>query len=251
MHLIDWMLSDKSSQSHPAQLPNRLCLGALMALQLISRGEVSHCEQFSLAQCPSDWSVVETSAGSCCFAGGVRFPPPLSATLLLLFSHSRYCLMSVKGCYTDFHIDFGGTSVWYHLFKGRKVRSAKWKKNWSIFKQIEKYTFLVVFGKLSHLPFRCSGWCRPRLTTSPCTRTGSCRASRVTSSWETGPTGARGWSWSRDTPSSSHLVRWHDLSKCPMEAVMEAVVVEWKGGISWPDSASSCVDPHSLLVLFI
>ncbi|XP_075901092.1 lysine (K)-specific demethylase 2Bb [Nelusetta ayraudi] len=33
----------------------------------------------------------------------------------------RYCLMSVKGCYTDFHIDFGGTSVWYHLFKGRKV----------------------------------------------------------------------------------------------------------------------------------
>ncbi|CAB1447789.1 unnamed protein product [Pleuronectes platessa] len=33
----------------------------------------------------------------------------------------RYCLMSVKGCYTDFHIDFGGTSVWYHLFKGQKV----------------------------------------------------------------------------------------------------------------------------------
>lgn len=83
MHLIDWMLSDKSSQSHLAQLPNRLCLGALMALQLISRGEVSHCEQFSLAQCPSDWSVVEISAGHCCFAGGVRFPPPLSATLLL------------------------------------------------------------------------------------------------------------------------------------------------------------------------
>uniref|UniRef100_A0A8C2FEP9 Lysine-specific demethylase 2B n=1 Tax=Cyprinus carpio TaxID=7962 RepID=A0A8C2FEP9_CYPCA len=33
----------------------------------------------------------------------------------------RYCLMSVKGCFTDFHIDFGGTSVWYHVFKGRKV----------------------------------------------------------------------------------------------------------------------------------
>ena len=29
--------------------------------------------------------------------------------------------MSVKGCYTDFHIDFGGTSVWYHVFKGKKV----------------------------------------------------------------------------------------------------------------------------------
>ena len=29
--------------------------------------------------------------------------------------------MSVKGCYTDFHIDFGGTSVWYHILKGAKV----------------------------------------------------------------------------------------------------------------------------------
>jgi len=27
----------------------------------------------------------------------------------------RYCLMGVKDSYTDFHIDFGGTSVWYHI----------------------------------------------------------------------------------------------------------------------------------------
>ena len=33
----------------------------------------------------------------------------------------KYCLMSVKGCYTDFHIDFGGTSVWYHIIKGKKI----------------------------------------------------------------------------------------------------------------------------------
>ncbi|KAM9470773.1 lysine-specific demethylase 2A isoform 1-T1 [Clarias gariepinus] len=33
----------------------------------------------------------------------------------------KYCLMSVKGCFTDFHIDFGGTSVWYHILRGRKV----------------------------------------------------------------------------------------------------------------------------------
>lgn len=33
----------------------------------------------------------------------------------------RYCLMSVANCFTDFHIDFGGTSVWYHVLKGRKV----------------------------------------------------------------------------------------------------------------------------------
>jgi len=24
----------------------------------------------------------------------------------------KYCLMSVEGCWTDFHIDLGGTSVW-------------------------------------------------------------------------------------------------------------------------------------------
>uniref|UniRef100_A0A671NNT5 Lysine-specific demethylase 2A-like n=1 Tax=Sinocyclocheilus anshuiensis TaxID=1608454 RepID=A0A671NNT5_9TELE len=33
----------------------------------------------------------------------------------------KYCLMSVQGCYTDFHIDFGGTSVWYHILQGCKV----------------------------------------------------------------------------------------------------------------------------------
>lgn len=33
----------------------------------------------------------------------------------------KYCLMSPKECYTDFHIDFGGTSVWYHILRGKKV----------------------------------------------------------------------------------------------------------------------------------
>lgn len=42
--------------------------------------------------------------------------------------------MSVKGCYTDFHIDFGGTSVWYHVFKGSKVSSS-----WSLIADI--FTF--------------------------------------------------------------------------------------------------------------
>ncbi|CAM9872565.1 unnamed protein product [Scytosiphon promiscuus] len=31
-----------------------------------------------------------------------------------------YCLMSQGGSYTDFHVDFGGTSVWYHILKGEK-----------------------------------------------------------------------------------------------------------------------------------
>jgi hypothetical protein len=34
---------------------------------------------------------------------------------------SKYCLISMQDSFTDFHIDFGGTSVWYHVLKGEKV----------------------------------------------------------------------------------------------------------------------------------
>ncbi|ODQ66952.1 Clavaminate synthase-like protein, partial [Nadsonia fulvescens var. elongata DSM 6958] len=34
---------------------------------------------------------------------------------------SLYCLMSVKDSFTDFHVDFGGSSVFYHVIKGQKV----------------------------------------------------------------------------------------------------------------------------------
>ena len=33
----------------------------------------------------------------------------------------KYSLMSIAGCYTDFHVDLGGTSVWYHLLRGQKI----------------------------------------------------------------------------------------------------------------------------------
>jgi len=33
----------------------------------------------------------------------------------------KYCLTSAAGCYTDFHVDFGGTSVWYHVLSGSKI----------------------------------------------------------------------------------------------------------------------------------
>ena len=29
----------------------------------------------------------------------------------------KYCLMGIKDSYTDFHVDFGGTSVWYHVLR--------------------------------------------------------------------------------------------------------------------------------------
>jgi hypothetical protein len=34
---------------------------------------------------------------------------------------TKYCLMSAAGSYTDFHVDFGGTSVWYHVYTGTKI----------------------------------------------------------------------------------------------------------------------------------
>ncbi|EDQ91844.1 uncharacterized protein MONBRDRAFT_17694 [Monosiga brevicollis MX1] len=33
----------------------------------------------------------------------------------------RYCLMGGEGAYTDFHVDLGGTSVWYHVVSGCKI----------------------------------------------------------------------------------------------------------------------------------
>ncbi|KAI3384914.1 hypothetical protein SNEBB_004975 [Seison nebaliae] len=43
-----------------------------------------------------------------------EFPSILSANV------DKYCLISTQHSYTDFHIDFGGSSVWYHLLKGNK-----------------------------------------------------------------------------------------------------------------------------------
>lgn len=132
--------------------------------------------------------------------------------LCCLFFYYRYCLMSVKGCYTDFHIDFGGTSVWYHVFKGQKV---------SCFYLMFLYysdTVANSFRPRVHhitstrlLVIRCSGWCLRLIITLLCMRTGFCQANRVISSWETELMVAREWSFSKDTPSSSHLVCWQSV----------------------------------------
>ncbi|KAL7288950.1 hypothetical protein TKK_0016913 [Trichogramma kaykai] len=61
----------------------------------------------------------------------------------------KYCLMSVKGCYTDFHVDFGGTSVWYHILKGAKIF-------WLIpptEKNLARYQQWVLSGKQSDVFF--------------------------------------------------------------------------------------------------
>ncbi|KAJ1462409.1 hypothetical protein M885DRAFT_158988 [Pelagophyceae sp. CCMP2097] len=49
----------------------------------------------------------------------------------------KYCLMSTGGCFTDFHVDFGGTSVWYHVLSGAKVMyvAGPTKENLAAFKR--------------------------------------------------------------------------------------------------------------------
>lgn len=45
--------------------------------------------------------------------------------------------MSVANCYTDFHLDFGGTSVWYHVLKGEKqfLLIPPSSRNYALFQQ--------------------------------------------------------------------------------------------------------------------
>lgn len=45
------------------------------------------------------------------------WPPSLTPTPMV----QLYALLSVAGCFMDFHIDFGGSSVWYHILSGSKV----------------------------------------------------------------------------------------------------------------------------------
>ena len=49
--------------------------------------------------------------------------------------------MSVAGSYTDFHLDFGGTSVWYHVLKGEKIFFVipPTQENYSLFSDWQKH----------------------------------------------------------------------------------------------------------------
>lgn len=69
----------------------------------------------------------------------------------------KYLLMSVKNCFTDFHIDFGGTSVYYSIVKGRKkfllfpptARNLKAYENWCLSENQNKVWFPSLIKKLS------------------------------------------------------------------------------------------------------
>ncbi|XP_071487363.1 histone lysine demethylase PHF8-like [Diadema antillarum] len=95
---------------------------------------------------------------------------------------SKYCLMGVKDSYTDFHVDFGGTSVWYHVLRGEKVfylmeptdENLKAYESWSKLDQTKQSeTFL---GDKTGICYKCvvkqgqtfcipTGWIHAVLTT--------------------------------------------------------------------------------------
>lgn len=56
----------------------------------------------------------------------------ISAAQVLL-----YALMSPKGSYTDWHIDMGGSSVWYHIVTGQKIFIAAppTERNWKLYER--------------------------------------------------------------------------------------------------------------------
>ena len=51
--------------------------------------------------------------------------------------------MSMKDSYTDFHIDFGGTSVWYHIFSGENSVQFGSLHYFFLFILGEKYFYLI------------------------------------------------------------------------------------------------------------
>lgn len=72
-----------------------------------------------------------------------------------LFMYQKYCLCGMAGSYTDFHVDFGGTSVWYHVLRGQKrfylieptTANLKAYEKWTCSKTQDSIFFGDVVGK--------------------------------------------------------------------------------------------------------
>ncbi|XP_078077480.1 lysine-specific demethylase 7B-like [Mustelus asterias] len=95
----------------------------------------------------------------------------------------KYCLMGMEDSYTDFHIDFGGTSVWYHVLWGEKLfylikptnANLAWYESWSgsvnqsetfFGDQVDKcYKCVLQQGQTLFIP---TGWIHAVLTSKDC-----------------------------------------------------------------------------------
>eukprot|EP00184_Porphyridium_aerugineum_P001734 CAMPEP_0184697310 /NCGR_PEP_ID=MMETSP0313-20130426/4314_1 /TAXON_ID=2792 /ORGANISM="Porphyridium aerugineum, Strain SAG 1380-2" /LENGTH=1095 /DNA_ID=CAMNT_0027156087 /DNA_START=364 /DNA_END=3648 /DNA_ORIENTATION=+ len=85
--------------------------------------EISHTPLADMVSAPKmvfDIGWVETSWPKSPMLNNLNFCRDHPFTKLQYPKVQLYSLMSVADVYTDFHIDFGGSSVWYHLFSGAK-----------------------------------------------------------------------------------------------------------------------------------
>jgi hypothetical protein len=77
----------------------------------LSRDKAAECEALQITT--EEFSDSITAAVKSKRRKRVKPPPSFPQVQM-------YCLMGPGNAYTDFHIDFGGTSVWYHLVHGEK-----------------------------------------------------------------------------------------------------------------------------------
>jgi len=74
----------------------------------------------------------------------------------------KYCIMSAAASYTDFHIDFGGTTVWYHVMHGKKIFYIIPPTKVNLIRYQEWSTSVdqneVFFGDLVRISVRCFNW---------------------------------------------------------------------------------------------
>lgn len=131
---------------------------------------------------------------------------------------TKYCLICVKDSYTDFHIECGGASVWYHVLKVREWVRSQWS--------------LPPSHKAPFNPRKCravdafresksSSWLSPPPQTCPCTSAGGRHPTTARCSSLTRWTSATNALWSKARLCSSHQV---SHSACFW---MQVMVLEW------------------------
>ena len=62
--------------------------------------------------------------------------------------------MSVENAYTDFHVDFGGSSVWYHVIKVSRRREEKKEGEQGIEGDINLHQLFILDMILLYLVFK-------------------------------------------------------------------------------------------------
>lgn len=116
---------------------------------------------------------------------------------------TKYCLICVKDSYTDFHIECGGASVWYHVLKVRQ-----WVRSQSSLPPSHKSHFnpRKCHAVNCFRESKSSSWLSPPLQTCPFTSAGGRHPTTARCSSLTRWTSATNALWSKARLCSSHQV---------------------------------------------